>query len=102
MTQYEPSPYTALSIYMFAVSHHAKIAVNVIDYPGMLNVEESKPGRFRIRSPKERDDLGRFVPDVAVCTYHQTTELWHVKFPNGELLIVRNDHGEFTVVGDEK
>src|SRR3712207_8543313 len=30
MNQYEPSPYTALAIYIFAMAHHLKIPINKI------------------------------------------------------------------------
>jgi hypothetical protein len=102
MIPYEPSPYTALSIYVFAMAHHFKVAINVIGYPGMSNIEESTPGRFLIRRPKEGDERESFVPDVTVCTYNRDTELWYVELPGGEVLIVRDDGVQFTVVGNEK
>ena len=102
MTPYEPSSYTALSIYMLTAAHHFKVAMNAIEYPGMLNVEESTPGTFLIRRQKEHDDRGRFDPDLAICTYNRDTELWHVKLLDGEVLIVRDQGGQFTVLGNDK
>src|SRR5687768_5304127 len=99
MMQYEPSPYTALSIYMFAVAHHFNVAVNAIEHPGMLNIKETKPGRFLIRIPTEHTDHVPVVHGSVVCTYQPDTELWQVKLPSHEVLVIRNDGDHFTVVG---
>ena len=100
MMQYEPSPYTALSVYAFAVAHHFNVAINTIEHAGMLDIEETKPGRFLIHIPTEHADHVPMVRGSVVCTYHPDTELWHVKLPSHEVLVIRNDGDHFTVVGD--
>ena len=102
MMQYEPSPYTALSICMFAIAHHFNVAVNAIEHPGMLNIKETKSGRFLICIPAEHADHVSVVHGSVVCTYNSDTGLWQVKLPNHEVLVIRNDGDHFTVIGDEQ
>src|SRR3712207_5763268 len=98
MSSYEPSPYTALAIYAFAAAHQANIPVNTEDYPGMTNIEESTPGNFIIMVSQSYTSPGRF----ALCSYNPTTALWHNRLTDGEALILRDDAGQFTVVGLHK
>jgi hypothetical protein len=95
MQSYEPNPYTALAVYVFAAAHKANIPVNTIDYPGMSNIEEVAPGNFLITLPA----ANAAPTHLAVCIYNSNTELWHMTLPDGSALVVRNDGKDFIVVG---
>jgi len=66
--------------------------------PSVYGVEETKPGVFSIPNEKERDANGRFLPARAVCTYNDDAQEWVVKFPDDQIVKLRDADGELAVV----
>jgi hypothetical protein len=101
---YSANPQDAIGAYMVAASDAYDVPINAISQPGSMSVEEVSQDKFRIHNPKERDDHGRFLSDLAVCTYDERTELWTVKLSTGETVRVQatgHDHDDrFVVVAD--
>ena len=102
MTNYIPTESEAIGAYMAAASDHYDVPPNAIDQLSGTLVEQITPNKFRILSPQKRDDRGRILPDWAVITYDERTELWSVKLNSGETVRVRDGGDDFVVVADEE
>ena len=97
---YEPNAQDAIGVYIIAAADVYGVPLYAVDTPGYESVQETSPGKFRIHNSKERDDNGRFNPDMAVCTYDEGRELWRVKLSTGEMVQVRDVGEGFAVVAD--
>jgi hypothetical protein len=83
---------------MTAAADAYRVPEDFIDRPSHAHVEETTPGTFRIRNSQARDAQGDVLPDKALCTYDQQTNLWVVKLNTGEAMQVRHDDIGFVIV----
>src|SRR5687768_12474510 len=66
--------------------------------PGAAIVEEIGRNVYRINSPEQRDNRGQFLPASATCAYNEDAQEWVVKFPDDQIVKLRDVDGELSVV----
>jgi hypothetical protein len=94
VTTYDPTASEAIGAYMTAAEW---LYEGLPMQPNFYDVEETEPGVFHIPAEK-RDANGRFLPARAICAYDGDAQEWVVKFPDDQIVKLRDVDGELSVV----
>jgi hypothetical protein len=94
VTTYEPTASEEIGAYMTAAEW---LYAGQPMQPSFYDVEETQPGVFRIPAEARNAD-GRFLPARAVCAYDDEAQEWVVKFPDDQIVKLRDVDGELSVV----
>ena len=91
---YEATIQKAIAAYIAAVVSHHNIVANTVDLPGIEIVEQTGPGKYRIKGKTPS------WPPAGFCNYEERTGVWSVSLLDGAIVRVRDSGDGFVVVSD--